>query len=60
MMIFHGKLNILVNDRPLTGTSLGYQTSIDHELLDVEDLGMGHTALTTQRHWVAYASLVCK
>jgi len=54
---FANKLNILTNNKPLTGTFMHYQSSIDHELIDVEDLGMGTTAIATQRHWVAYASL---
>jgi len=54
---FANKLNILVNEKPLTGTFMHYQSSIDHELIKVEDLGMGTTAIATQKHWVAYASL---
>ncbi len=54
---FANKLNILTNNQPLTGTFMHYQSSIDHELIDVEDLGMGTTAIATQKHWVAYASL---
>jgi hypothetical protein len=34
-----------------------YQSSIDHDLIEVEDIGMGTTAIATQKHWVAYASL---
>ena len=55
---FANKLNGLTGNENLTGTFLGYETSIDHELLKVEDLGMEGTALTTNRHWVAYVSLV--
>jgi len=54
---FANKLNLEVNDQPLTGTFLDYQSSIDHPLITVEDLGMGTTAIATQKHWVAYASL---
>jgi hypothetical protein len=36
---------------------LAYASSIDHELIQVEDLGMGTTAIATQKHWVAYASI---
>lgn len=56
-LAFANKLNILTNNEPLTGTFIDYESSIDHELIDVEDLGMGTTAIATQRHWVAYASL---
>ncbi|MCF6167577.1 AmmeMemoRadiSam system protein B [Lutibacter sp.] len=51
------KLNILQNKKPLKGTFLKYETSIDHPLITVEDLQMGTTAIATQRHWVGYASI---
>jgi AmmeMemoRadiSam system protein B len=54
---FANKLNLLTNYQPLKGTFIHYQSSIDHELIKVEDLGMGTTAIATQKHWVAYASL---
>ena len=54
---FANKLNIELNKKPLTGTFLDYESSIDHELIKVDDLNMGVTAIATQRHWVAYASL---
>ncbi len=56
-LTFANKLNMLTNNAPLTGTFIDYQSSIDHELITVEDLGMGTTAIATQRHWVAYASI---
>lgn len=55
---FANKLNMMVNNEALSGTFLGYQTSIDHELINIEDLGMRTTALFTNRHWVAYTSIV--
>lgn len=54
---FANKLSQSLYNKPLTGTLLDYQSSIDHELIKVEDLGMGTTAIATQKHWVAYASL---
>ncbi|MBE9489202.1 MAG: AmmeMemoRadiSam system protein B [Bacteroidetes bacterium] len=56
-LAFANKLNILENNVALTGTFIDYQSSIDHELITVEDLGMGTTAIATQRHWVAYTSI---
>lgn len=56
-LAFANKLNLLVNNDNLTGIFLDYQSSIDHALINVEDLGMGTTAIATQRHWVAYASV---
>jgi len=56
-LAFANKLNLLENNKPLTGTFIDYQSSIDHNLIIVEDLGMGTTAIATQHHWVAYASI---
>jgi AmmeMemoRadiSam system protein B len=56
-LAFSNKLNVLENNVPLIGTFIDYQSSIDHELITVQDLGMGTTAINTQRHWVAYASI---
>ncbi len=55
---FANKLNMLTDEEPLKGTFLGYQTSIDHEHVKIDDIGMTTSALTTNRHWVAYVSLV--
>jgi AmmeMemoRadiSam system protein B len=54
---FANKLNQILNKNPLIGTFLEYQSSIDHKLIKVEDLGMGTTAIATQKHWVGYASI---
>ena len=56
-LAFANKLNLLESNQRLTGTFLEYQSSIDHKLIAVEDLGMGTTAIATQRHWVAYVSI---
>lgn len=50
---FH--LNHLINSRPLIGYPVGYASSIDHDPLHVEALGMGFTAPANLRHWVGYA-----
>ena len=55
---FANKLNRLENGKDLAGTFLGYQTSIDHPLIEVEDIGMTVSALSTNRHWVAYTSII--
>nr|WP_255710729.1 AmmeMemoRadiSam system protein B [Flavobacterium sp. K77] len=54
---FANKLNLALSNKPLKGTILNYASSIDHELIKVEDLGMGTTAIATQKHWVGYASI---
>jgi AmmeMemoRadiSam system protein B len=52
------RLQQLRDARPLTGTMLGYATSIDHAPIKVDDLGgMGVTAQATLHHWVGYASV---
>lgn len=55
---FANKLNRLENQEELTGTFLGYQTSIDHPLIEVEDIEMTVSALSTNRHWVGYTSII--
>jgi AmmeMemoRadiSam system protein B len=51
-------LQQLADARPLSGTILGYATSLDHAPLKVHDLeGMGVTAPATLRHWVGYAAV---
>lgn len=42
---------------PLNGELIGYSTSIDHAPIEVEDIGMGKTAIANIHHWVGYASL---
>ncbi len=41
----------------LTGTLLGYATSIDHPTLDVSKIGLGTTAPANIHHWVGYAAI---
>jgi AmmeMemoRadiSam system protein B len=47
----------LDNDNPLSGTLVGYSTSITSPHIPVEDIGMGRTAIATVCHWVGYAAL---
>jgi AmmeMemoRadiSam system protein B len=43
---------------PLSGTVLGYATSLGDQRIAVDDLnGMGVTAPATPRHWVGYAAV---
>jgi len=43
---------------PLSGTILGYATSLGDQRIQVDDLdGMGVTAPATLRHWVGYAAV---
>lgn len=41
----------------LTGSLVGYATSIDHPHIPVSDIGMGVTAPANIRHWVGYAAI---
>jgi MEMO1 family protein len=44
--------------RTLSGTVLGYTTSLEDQVIKVDDLdGMGVTAPATLRHWVGYAGV---
>ena len=46
------------DDAPLSGTILGYATSLGDQRIKVDDLdGMGVTAPATLRHWVGYAAV---
>ena len=54
---FANKLNQVLHSKPLSGTFLEYQTSIDHDLIKVEDLGVETKTIANQNHWVAYASI---
>jgi AmmeMemoRadiSam system protein B len=46
-----------MNAPPLLGLPLDYCTSIDHNPIKVDDMGMGVTAKAYIRHWVGYAAL---
>jgi AmmeMemoRadiSam system protein B len=50
-------LNEKTEGQPLSGTLLGYASSIDHEHFPVEDLRMGITAVATPHHWVSYIGM---
>ena len=52
---FAHKLNQALHNKPLLGTFLDYESSIDHDLIKVEDLGVETKTIATQKHWVAYA-----
>ncbi len=47
----------LNKDKPLSGTLVGYSTSITSPHVSVDDIGMGRTAIATSCHWVGYAAL---
>ncbi|MCG6188982.1 AmmeMemoRadiSam system protein B [Maribellus maritimus] len=52
-----GNLQKLQKTKSLNGVPLGYQTTIDHPELPVKDLGMGKTAIATNRHWVGFTAV---
>ena len=47
----------LNNNKPLSGTLIGYSTSITSSHIPVDDIGLGRTAIATACHWVGYAAL---
>lgn len=46
-----------MEQNPLTGTAVGYSTSIAGSPIPVSDLGMGLTAPAKLTHWVGYAAV---
>lgn len=50
-------LQKLEKSAPLTGVPIAYSTSISNRHLNVDDLGMGQTAIATPRHWVGYPAI---
>ncbi|MCF8367485.1 MAG: AmmeMemoRadiSam system protein B [Bacteroidales bacterium] len=50
-------LNEALGNEPLKGSKIGYANSIDHPVVEVNDLGMGTTAPAHMRHWVGYAAI---
>jgi AmmeMemoRadiSam system protein B len=50
-------LSELLEMKPLTGTPVGYSTSIEKKPLPVKDLGMGVTAPANIHHWVGYPAI---
>ncbi len=51
-------LHQMLSEELLIGTFVGYSNSIDHTVLEVEDLKMGITAPANNHHWVGYAAVV--
>lgn len=47
----------LNSEQGLDGDLLGYSTSITHNHIEVDDIGMGRTAIATDCHWVGYAAI---
>ena len=41
----------------INGTLIDYATSIDHNRLEIKDIGMGVTAPANSNHWVGYAGI---
>lgn len=50
-------LQQLLGEPDLNGNFIEYATSIDHPILEVEDLGMGVTAPANDHHWVGYTGI---
>ena len=56
-LLFANKLNLLIENRPLTGSLVDYRTTIHNPHIKVKDIGMGTTAPAYQRHWVAFTGI---
>jgi len=56
-LLVANKLNKKRHGMPLQGTFIDYRSSIHNPHIEVEDIGMGHTASANNRHWVAYLGM---
>lgn len=50
-------LEQMLHSNPVSGSLLGYSTSISQPSLSFEDLNMGKTAAASLNHWVGYAAI---
>jgi len=50
-------LQELTSSPALKGTFIKYYSSIDHDRIPVEDMGMGKTAPANLNHWVGYVGV---
>ena len=51
------QLQSLQSGDSLKGVPVAYATSISQPHVEVDDLGMGRTAIATSRHWVGYPAI---
>ncbi len=56
-LLFANKLNDLIENKPLTGKMIGYNSSYHSLHIEVKDIGMGVTAPANNHHWVAYVGV---
>ena len=59
-LLLSNKLNLLIENKPLTGTLVDYRSSYHNPHIKVTDIQMGHTAPANQKHWVAYVGVTYK
>lgn len=51
-------LNNQIYENNLEGIFVNYRSSFQNPHLEVKDIGMGHTAIAHQRHWVGYVGML--
>jgi len=56
-LLVANKLNQKIHNESLMGTFIDYRSSLHNAHIEVEDIGMGHTAPASSRHWVAYLGM---
>ena len=56
-LLVANKLNQKIHNESLIGTFIDYRSSLHNPHIEVEDIGMGHTAPASSRHWVAYLGM---
>ena len=56
-LLVSNKLNQRVNNTNLTGYLIDWRSSLHNPHIEVTDIGMGHTATASSKHWVAYVGM---
>lgn len=51
-------LNNQIYESNLEGIFVDYRSSFQNPHLEVKDIGMGHTAVAHQSHWVGYVGML--
>lgn len=56
-LLFANQLNKDLNNTAISGTLIDYRSSLKNPHLEVQDIGMGHTAVANEHHWVGYVGI---
>ena len=56
-LLVANKLNQKIYESNLQGTLIDWRSSLHNAHIEVKDIGMGHTAPATSKHWVAFTGI---